>query len=94
MKYKFRLSLQNYFAKAFFVPNLFCEGPWSAKFILRRPLECKIYFAKALGVQNLFCEGLFRSILYFMQSGNAIIMINTDYVNFCSGQLDVEQINY
>ncbi|RKZ53172.1 MAG: hypothetical protein DRR00_05750 [Candidatus Parabeggiatoa sp. nov. 3] len=55
------MSLQNYFAKAFFVPNLFCEGPFRSKFILRRPFSFQIYFAKAFFVPNLFCEGLFRS---------------------------------
>ena len=52
--------------KIIFVTNLFCEGPckiyfainWSAKFILRRPLECKIYFAKAK------CTLLNRETLY------------------------------
>jgi len=37
------------------------EGPWSAKFILRRPFSFQIYFAKSFFVPNLFCFGDFRS---------------------------------
>jgi len=64
--------------KLIFVTNLFCEGPWSAKFILRlifvTNLFCeglwsaKFILRRPFGVQNLFCEGE----VYFTQSGNAI----------------------
>jgi len=43
------------FSKALFVPNLFCEGSFRSKFILRR----------CLGVQNLFCEGALECKIYF-----------------------------
>ncbi len=36
------------------VTNLFCEGPWSAKFILRRPF----------GVQNLFCVSQIDNVFW------------------------------
>ena len=57
-----KLKVIIYFAIG--MQNLFCEGNWSAKFILRRlsfnwsakfilrrQLECKIYFAKAEGMR-------------------------------------------
>ncbi|RKZ64627.1 MAG: hypothetical protein DRQ99_15190, partial [Candidatus Parabeggiatoa sp. nov. 3] len=41
--------------------NLFCEGPFQTKFILRRPFSNQIYFAKALFKPNLFCEAPFQT---------------------------------
>ena len=46
------LECKIYFAKAFGVQNLFCEGLWSTKFILRRKAKCTLFNRKTLYISR------------------------------------------